>query len=100
MAISSNLKEGSSFPIFNLKNHENIKITPSPVQTDLSHAPHGKGGGMNPILSILIDKLAFVAIVGGLAALPMVFLVGWRGWLGMAAILPFLALAWILATVI
>jgi hypothetical protein len=55
---------------------------------------------MNPILSILIDKLAFVAIVGGLAALPMVFLVGWRGWLGMAAILPFLALAWILATVI
>jgi hypothetical protein len=28
---------------------------------------------MNPILSIIIDKLAFVAVIGGLASLPDAF---------------------------
>jgi hypothetical protein len=55
---------------------------------------------MNPILSIIIDKLAFVAIVGGLAALPMVFLVGWRGWLGMACLIPACAVIAAISTVI
>jgi hypothetical protein len=55
---------------------------------------------MNPILSIIIDKLAFVAIAGGLAAFPMVFLVGWRGWLGMACLIPACAVIAAISTVI
>lgn len=55
---------------------------------------------MSPAAEFIAEKLAWVSITGGLASLPMLFLVGWRGWLGMAACLPFLALAWIIGSVL
>lgn len=55
---------------------------------------------MSSAVEIIMERLAWIAIAGGLASLPMLFLVGWRGWLGMAACLPFLALAWIVGSVI
>jgi len=55
---------------------------------------------MNPVLSTILDKLAFVAIVGGLASLPMIVLVGWRGWLGMACLIPACAVIAGIATVL
>jgi hypothetical protein len=55
---------------------------------------------MNPVLALILDKLAFVAVIGGLASLPMLFLVGWRGWLGMACLIPACAVIAGIATVI
>jgi len=55
---------------------------------------------MNPVFSLILEKLAFVAIVGGLATLPMVILVGWRAWLGMTCIIPACAVIAAIATVI
>lgn len=58
---------------------------------------------MNPTVEIIMERLAWIALAGGLASFPMLFLVGWRGWrgwLGMAACLPFLALVWIVGSVI
>lgn len=55
---------------------------------------------MNPTAEIIMERIAWIAIAGGLASLPMLFLVGWRGWLGMAAILPMLALVWIIGSVL
>lgn len=55
---------------------------------------------MSPVAQFIMERLAWVAIAGGLASLPMLVLVGWRGWLGMAAILPFLALVWIIGSVL
>jgi len=55
---------------------------------------------MNPVISLIIDKLAFIAIVGALATLPMVYLVGWRTWLGMACFIPACAVIAAIATVL
>ena len=55
---------------------------------------------MNPVFPLILDKLSFVAIVGGLASLPMIVLVGWRAWLGMACLIPACAIITAIATVI
>lgn len=55
---------------------------------------------MNPAVQFIMERLAWVTIAGGLAALPMLAIVGWRGWIGMAACIPFLALAWIIGSVL
>jgi len=55
---------------------------------------------MNPVISLIIDKLAFIFVIGALATLPMVYLVGWRAWLGMACVIPACAVIAGIATVL